>query len=149
MAWQSIEASMAHLDQHICFLLDVATRRITKFYNRWLRPFGITYNHLFILTCLWEQDTVHVKDLATQLCLDSSSLTGHLDRLERVALVVRQDDSDDRRAVRVLLTEKGRHLKAQLEPIGQELKETLQRGVPPERVAALRVALQNMSRKLG
>jgi DNA-binding MarR family transcriptional regulator len=140
---------MAQLDQHVCFLLDVATRRITKFYNRRLRRFGITYNHLFILSCLWEQEGVHVKDLATQLCLDSSSLTGHLDRLERVALVVRQDDPDDRRAVRVFLTEKGWRLKAQLEPISEELKETLQRGVPPERVAALRVALQNMSRKLG
>ena len=140
---------MAQLDQHVCFLLDVATRRITKFYNRRLRPFGITYNHLFILSCLWEQDGVHVKELAQQLYLDSSSLTGHLDRLERVALVVRQDDPDDRRAIRVFLTEKGRHLQAQLEPIGKELKETLQRGVPPERIAALRVALQNMNRKLG
>jgi DNA-binding MarR family transcriptional regulator len=140
---------MAQLDEHVCFLLDVATRRITRFYNRRLRRFGITYNHLFILTCLWEQDGVHVKDLAKQLDLDSSSLTGHLDRLERVALVVRQDDPDDRRAVRVFLTAKGRRLQAQLEPISQELKETLQRGVPPERVAALRAALQNISRKLG
>src|SRR5262249_56622712 len=117
MAWQSIEAFMAQLDQHICFLLDVATRRLTKFYNRRLRPFGITYNHLFILTCLWEQDGVHVKDLAHQLCLDSSSLTGHLDRLERSALRVRQDDPDDRRAVRVVPTAKGRDLKGQSEPI--------------------------------
>jgi DNA-binding MarR family transcriptional regulator len=148
MAWQLIEVSMAQLDQHICFLLDVATRRITKFYNRRLRPFGITYNHLFILTCLWEQDGVHVKELAQQLCLDSSSLTGHLDRLERIAVVVRQDDPDDRRAVRVLLTAKGRHLKDQLEPIGQELKETLQRGVPPERVQALTAALRNISSRL-
>ena len=139
---------MAQLDQHICFLLDVATRRITKFYNRRLRPFGITYNHLFILTCLWEQDGVHVKDLAQQLCLDSSSLTGHLDRMERIALVVRQDDPDDRRAVRVFLTGKARHLKDQLEPIGQELKETLQRGVPPERVQALTAALRNISSRL-
>src|SRR2546425_6252581 len=140
----TIEAPMAQLDQHVCFLLDVATRRITKFYNRRLRPFGITYNHLFILTCLWEQDDVHVKDLAQQLCLDSSSLTGHLDRMERITLVVRQDDPDDRRAVRVLLTEKGRHLKGQLEPIGQELKETLQRGVPPEMVRAFAAALQGI-----
>jgi DNA-binding MarR family transcriptional regulator len=139
---------MAQLDQHICFLLDVATRRITKFYNRRLRRFGITYTHLFILTCLWAQDGVHVKELAHHLCLDSSSLTGHLDRMERVELVVRQDDPDDRRAIRVFLTAKGRHLKTQLEPIGDELKETLQRGVPPERVAALRAALQNVSRKL-
>jgi DNA-binding MarR family transcriptional regulator len=141
--------STVQLDEHICFLLDVATRRITKFYNRRLRRFGITYNHLFILTCLWEQDGVQVKELAHHLCLDSSSLTGHLDRMERVELVVRQDDPDDRRAIRVFLTEKGRYLQAQLEPIGEELKETLQRGVPPERVAALRTALQNMSRRLG
>ena len=139
---------MAQLDQHICFLLDVATRRITKFYNRRLRPFGITYNHLFILTCLLEQDGVHVKDLAQQLCLDSSSLTGHLDRMERIALVVRQDDPDDRRAVRIFLTGKARHLKDQLEPIGQELKETLQRGVPPERIQALTAALRNISSRL-
>jgi DNA-binding MarR family transcriptional regulator len=139
---------MAQLDQHICFLLDVATRRITKFYNRRLRPFGITYNHLFILTCLWEQDGVHVKDLAQQLCLDSSSLTGHLDRMERITLVVRQDDPDDRRAVRVFLTGKAQHLKDQLEPIGQELKETLQRGVPPERIQALTAALRNISSRL-
>jgi DNA-binding MarR family transcriptional regulator len=139
---------MAKLDEHICFLLDVATRRITKYYNRRLRPFAITYNHLFILTCLWQQDGVNVKDLAKQLCLDSSSLTGHLDRMERVALVVRQDDPDDRRAVRVFLTEKGRHLKEQLEPIGQELKETLQRGVPPEMIRAFTAALRHMSSRL-
>src|SRR6266511_3882886 len=139
---------MAKLAEHLCFLMDVATRKITKFYNRRLRRFGITYNHLFILTCLWEQDGVNVKDLSKQLLLDSSSLTGHLDRLERAALVVRQDDPDDRRAVRVFLTEKGRHLKAQLEPIGQELKETLQRGVPPERVRAFAAALRNISSRL-
>jgi DNA-binding MarR family transcriptional regulator len=139
---------MAPLDQHICFLLDVATRRITKFYNRRLRPFGITYNHLFILTCLWEQEGVNVKDLAKQLCLDSSSLTGHLDRMEQVALVVRRDDTDDRRAVRVFLTEKGRHLKEQLEPIGHELKETLQRGVPSTTIEAFTAALRNISSRL-
>ena len=114
MTWQSIGGSMAPLDEHVCFLLDVATRRITRFYNRRLRRFGITYNHLFILTCLWEQDGVHVKELAKQLDLDCSSLTGHLDRMVRVALVVRQDDPDDRRAVRVFLTAKGRRLQAQL-----------------------------------
>ena len=139
---------MVLLAEHLCFLMDVATRKITKFYNRRLRRFGITYNHLFILTCLWEQDGVNVKDLSQQLVLDSSSLTGHLDRLERAALVVRRDDPDDRRAVRVFLTEKGRQLKAQLEPIGQELKETLQQGVPPERIKAFTAALRNLSSRL-
>ena len=139
---------MVKLDEHVCFLMDVATRRITKFYNRRLRRFGITYNHLFILTCLWEREGVNVKDLAKRLCLDSSSLTGHLDRMERTALVVRQDDPDDRRAVRVFLTEKGRQLKEQLQPISQELKKTLQRGVPPKMVRAFAAALHHISSRL-
>jgi MarR family transcriptional regulator, organic hydroperoxide resistance regulator len=139
---------MEKLAEHLCFLMDVATRKITKFYNRRLRRFGITYNHLFILTCLWEQDGVNVKDLSKQLLLDSSSLTGHLDRLGKRGLVLRQDDPDDRRAVRVFLTEKGRQLQEQLQPIGRELKETLQRGVPPKMVRAFAGALHHISSRL-
>ena len=139
---------MTRLDDHICFLMDVATRRMTRFYNRRLRKFGITYNHLFILTCLWEREGVNVKDLSRELLLDSSSLTGHLDRMERVGLVVRKDDPDDRRAVRVFLTDKGRRLKKQLEPIGKELKETLQKEEPKESVAAFAAGLRHISRRL-
>ena len=138
---------MAKLDEHLCFIMDVATRRITKFYNRRLRKFGITYNHLFILKCLWEQEGVNVKDLSKQLFLDSSSLTGHLDRMERIGLVARKDDPTDRRAVRIFLSDKGRRLKHQLEPIGKELKETLQKGEPEERVAAFTAALRHISRR--
>ena len=140
---------MARLDEHLCFLIDVAARKMTKFYNRKLKKFEITYNHLFILTCLWEQEGVNVKDLSRELLLDSSSLTGHLDRMERVGLVVRKDDPDDRRAVRVFLTDKGRRLKKQLEPIGKELKETLQKEEPKERVAAFAAGLRHISRRLG
>ena len=46
------------------------------------------------------------------------------------------------------LTEQGRYLKDQLEPIGQELKETLQRGVPPERIRAFTAALRTISSRL-
>ena len=139
---------MAKLDDHICFLMDVATRRLTKFYNRRLRKFGITYNHLFILRCLWEEEGVNVKDLSKQLLLDSSSLTGHLDRMERVGLVVRKDDPDDRRAVRVFLTDKGHRIREQLEPIGRELREACQKGAPKEKVDALVQALRHMSARL-
>ena len=139
---------MTRLDEHLCFLMDVATRRITRFYNRRLREFGITYNHLFILTCLWEQEGLNAKDLSDLLVLDSSSLTGHLDRMERGGLVVRREDPADRRAVRVFLTEKGRRLRKELEPIGTELKEALQTGVPAERVAALTQGLRHIAKRL-
>ena len=91
---------------------------------------------------------MNVKDLSRELLLDSSSLTGHLDRMERAGLVVRKDDPDDRRAIRVFLTDKGRRLKKQMEPIGMELKETLQKEEPKERVAAFAAGLRHISRRL-
>ncbi|PON12245.1 MarR family transcriptional regulator [Candidatus Entotheonella serta] len=139
---------MAEIENHICFLLDVATRRLTKFYNRRLRDFGITYNHFFILLCLWEREGMNVKEMAEQLCLDSSSLTGHLDRMERAGLVERQADPNDRRAIRIVLTDKGRDLQEQVTPIGNALGEMLQEGVPQEQVMALAAALRHISNRL-
>lgn len=46
--------------------------------------------------------------LADDLMLSSGAMTARLDRLERAGLVRRKPDPDDRRAVRVELTEKGR-----------------------------------------
>jgi MarR family transcriptional regulator, organic hydroperoxide resistance regulator len=140
---------MAQLAEHLCFLMDVAARKITKFYNQRLRRFGITYNHLFTLTCLWEQDGMNVKDLSKQLILDSSSLTGYLDRIETRGLVHRQDDPEDRRGVRVFLTAQGWSLKNQLEPIGRELKHTLEQGVPHGKVEAFAQALRHIHDRLG
>jgi DNA-binding MarR family transcriptional regulator len=68
--------------------------------------------------------------------------------MERTGLVARKDDPNDRRAVRIFLTDKGRRLKPQLEPIGKELKETLQKGQPEDKVAAFTAALRHISRRL-
>ncbi len=135
--------------EHTCFWMDVATRKITRYYNRRLAEFGITYNHYFILTILWEKEGVNVKDLCRYLFLDSPSLTGHLDRMERAGLVVRKADLRDRRAIRVCLTEKGKELQEKLEPIGQELKDLLQKGVPKEVLRAFQEGLVHIHRRIG
>jgi len=128
--------------------MDVATRKITRYYNRRLAEFGITYNHYFILTILWEKEGVNVKDLCKYLFLDSSSLTGHLDRMERAGLVVRKADPKDRRAIRVYLTEKGKALQERLEPIGWELKGLLQKEVPKKALRTFREGLVHIHKRL-
>lgn len=51
-----------------------------------------------------------MQELAAFLELDKSSVTGLVDRAERRGLVRRESTPDDRRAVRVTLTERGRAL---------------------------------------
>ncbi|GAA3445235.1 MarR family winged helix-turn-helix transcriptional regulator [Planomonospora venezuelensis] len=51
--------------------------------------------------------TLSPKAMTATLMLTSGGMTGRLDRLERAGLITRTPDSDDRRALRVSLTETG------------------------------------------
>src|SRR5919204_3638844 len=53
-------------------------------------------------------------DLARAVGIEGPTLTRHLDGLEEAGLVVRRRDPDDRRAIRVELTEAGERLFAEL-----------------------------------
>lgn len=55
-----------------------------------------------------------MRDLAEYLLLQSHSAVGLVDRAEAAGLVRRQQDKDDARVVRVLLTDKGERLVSEL-----------------------------------
>lgn len=92
-------------------------RRISRIYGEALSSLEITPSQLFALTCLGDSDGLKPRDLAEQISLDSSSLTGLLDRLEAGQLVQRRPDPRDRRSLRVHLTDQGRQRLADLEPV--------------------------------
>lgn len=77
----------------------------------------------FALLLIAEGDGSRPSDLAATLCLDGSSLTGHLDRLVDQGLAQRQPDPDDRRVIRAVATDAGRALLATLEPLGEVLRD--------------------------
>ncbi len=53
-------------------------------------------------------DSLRVTDLAELLGVDTPTVTRKVQQLERDAMVVRQTDPDDRRAIRIRLTPAGR-----------------------------------------
>jgi TRAP-type C4-dicarboxylate transport system substrate-binding protein/DNA-binding MarR family transcriptional regulator len=106
------------------FALDAAARAIVREYNRRLRPYGLSYVPYFVLlVCCADASGRRPSDIAAELHLDGSSLSGHLDRLEAMGFVQRRPDADDRRVIRVESTEAGRALVAMLEPIGRALAD--------------------------
>lgn len=68
-----------------------------------------TYNAL-VHTHLAGPAGLRMKDLATNATLSTSGLTSLVDRLERRKLLRRNPDPDDRRAIRITLTEAGAEL---------------------------------------
>ena len=118
---------MLRRDEMLCFSLGVAMRRVSKLYAEALAQFDITPPQLFLLTCLEMDDGQKPRDLAEMVSLDSSSMTPLLDRTEAAGLLVRRPDPDDRRSLRIFLTDKGRELSAKLEPVVEQLQDRIHR----------------------
>ncbi len=98
------------LEHCINFALTKAQQAVQQLFKAELAPFGITPGQYAILSCLWDQDGQTPRQLADRLSLDSSSITGILDRVEHKGLIERQPCPKDRRALQVVLTPKGREL---------------------------------------
>ncbi len=113
---------MLEREQMLCFSLGAAMRRISRIYAEALATHDITPPQLFLLSCLGRTDGLKPSELAELVCLDSSSLTGLLDRTEKAGLVRREPNPADRRALRVFVTALGKQRLAELEPVIKELQ---------------------------
>src|SRR5919198_680284 len=88
--------------------------KLSRYFERSLAEtataFGLTMQDWELLSALRRVGPPYrlsPTQLASDLMLSSGAMTARLDRLERTGLVRRRPDPDDRRAVRVELTEKG------------------------------------------
>ena len=87
------------------------SRHILKSLNETAAAFDLTISDWDMLSALRRQGAPYrlsPTELAKELMLSSGAMTNRLDRLEEAGLVRRSPDPDDRRAVRVELTDHGR-----------------------------------------
>jgi len=123
--------------EFLCFKLGTTARKLQKYYNERLSRYGITIAQSFIILSLIEKGPSNVKDLAARLEIDSSAITGLVDRLEREGLVTRQTNPKDRRAFLINLTEKGEKLGQKLKPIASEFNEKIKSGLSKSELNAV------------
>jgi MarR family transcriptional regulator, organic hydroperoxide resistance regulator len=92
------------------------------------------------------EEGVSQAHLADALCLDASTVTKMLLRLERDGVVERRPDADDARVSRVYLTAHGRALVKPVLHLWNEMEERLVQGMSEaERVLLRRLLLQILS----
>lgn len=88
-------------------------------------------------------------ELSQELITHRSNVTGLVDRLEGRGLVRRMNDSTDRRAYRVVLTEAGRRLMEEILPEYYRAAEEVWGDLPPRRVEGLVRDLKQVARQAG
>lgn len=74
------------------------------------RRFGLTGPQLWALWELGRNGPLSLKDLAAKMHLDSSTVTGVVDRLVVKNLMLRTPDAEDRRRISLVLSEKGQEI---------------------------------------
>lgn len=116
---------MKGLTAFICFNMRAAMKKIDKSLSTRLDDYGISIPQSFILFCLGEEDGITLKDIGHRTFIDSSSMTVLVDKLEKDGLVKRCLDSQDRRAIRVFITDKGRGIAEQIMEVEYEFNSTL------------------------
>lgn len=79
--------------------------------------------------------------LATEMMLSTSAMTNRIDRLEKSGFVRRESDPDDRRSVRVQLTEDGFQLAEDMLPVHTARQQEMLRDLSEEDRTQLRALL--------
>lgn len=91
----------------IFFLLGKAAQTGVNFWGAQVDHLNITAVQAMVLNFLGEQDNITSHALGGRLQITSATMTGILDRLEKMELIERAPNPDDRRAILVRLTPKG------------------------------------------
>ena len=91
----------------INYLLTVSQHEVFQLLGNKLSQFGITPGQYGVLNYLWEMHEASPKELARELSLENSTISGVLDRMQKKGLIDRLLDPSDRRSIRVILTPEG------------------------------------------
>jgi DNA-binding MarR family transcriptional regulator len=107
--------TMDRIEDCISFLLGKAQQRVMRRAKELLAEHDVTPGQYATLCVLWEKDGQTGAEVGTRLVIDSATMTGILDRLERADLIERRPHPSDRRIYRLYVTERGTALRPPLD----------------------------------
>ncbi len=99
--------------------------------------------YLGVLMILWEQDGLQASKLGKKAGLEPSSMTGMIDRMERDGLIERQSDPNDRRALKIFLTEKGRAAQAPVTKVVDHALTSMVEGISDQEMETTKKVLKS------
>jgi len=121
----------------LCYLTGKVFRNMLSCYSPHIRNYNLTVSQLFLLLALYEKDASTPQELSSKLALNSSTLTGILDRLENKGLITREINANDRRSIIIRLTDKAKELKNELWNIYEDVNGKLRSALSQEEIEEL------------
>lgn len=120
---------MFNIEEWLPFLLAKTHQHTLTLMRSALDEFKLTPPQFVTLAFLWRRDGINQQELGTLMNVDRTTISGLLERLERLELVQRGQDPRDRRSWVIFVTKKGKALKEKLLPkldhVSKEISRTL------------------------
>lgn len=135
---------MFDLDDCIGFITNRASKIIVDEFNRRLKSSGLTRVKWMALYYIGKEEGISQKELSHKMNVNESSIVRLLDRMEKEELSVRVRDTHDRRITKILLTPRGKALRKELMPLGEQFQDDATKGISQEQLDAFKYVLDKM-----
>jgi DNA-binding MarR family transcriptional regulator len=109
---------------------------------------GLTSRQVTLLWLIKTNPGLSLRELASEEHISAPALSGHVDRLEKVGLIARVRDEDDRRRVGLTLTEDGARLLRRVRARRTTWLAERLRDLEPDEVSAIEAAIEPLGRLL-
>ncbi|MGF6924056.1 MarR family winged helix-turn-helix transcriptional regulator [Paraburkholderia sp. 40] len=131
------KADEVELTSSLGYYLTKARNVLVERTDRAVKPLGLTAQQIGVILMLSSRRASTPFELSRAMSYDSGSMTRLLDRLEKKGFVVRTRSSDDRRMVKLELTQQGHEAARQLPNLGATVLNDQLRGFTAEEHATL------------
>jgi DNA-binding MarR family transcriptional regulator len=128
----------------INFLLSASQNAVFQYFAKQLSKFNITPAQYGVLSCLWHFKELSPKKLGEMLYLETSSVSGILDRMQKNGWIERNIDPNNRRAILVSLTQKALDIQEDVETVVDEMNAKFLASFSFEEQTALKSALNHI-----
>jgi len=134
------------LDDSYGYLINLAAQRLKYELHQTFQAKGydVTPEQWAVLNRLWEEDGLSQVELAERTFKDKPGTTRILSLLEKKGIVVRRQDENDRRVLRVYLTKIGKDLKAKLIPCAEDVLAKSGRDITKGQIAQFKRTLHQI-----
>lgn len=130
--------------ESVGYLLGQAKGRITAAIDAEMAPYDITGAQWITLLHLSCTEVETAGELCKRACVDTGSMTRMLDRLEKKGLVQRVRCCEDRRVVRLRMTEAGEKLAALMPDVASRVLNHHLRGFSRDELELLKSLLRRI-----
>jgi DNA-binding MarR family transcriptional regulator len=121
-------------EETVDYNVKVTWHAISRMYNQQGLPFDITASTGFVLINIDSEKGTPATKIAPLLGLEARSLTRMLKSLEEKGLIYKQQDPNDRRSVRIFLTESGKHKKEISRRVVKDFNKKIRDQIPVDQL---------------